>query len=90
MSTFKLVLTDLQVESFPTSAIDGLEGTVHAYAPDDAAPAKCTYDRPTCTCPVFPSCAGNETCLYTECVSCPVPVPVTAACVGDADVAKTG
>ena len=89
MSTFKLVLTDLQVESFPTNATDGLEGTVRAYAPDDAAPAKCTYDRPTCTCPVFPSCAGNETCLYTECVSCPVPVPVTAACA-DVDVAKAG
>lgn len=83
MATHKLVLTDLRVESFTTAAEDGREGTVHAHAPDDAAPPRCTYDRYTCTCPVYPSCAGNETCLYTECVSCPAPADTTA-CVVDA------
>ncbi|HEU4560728.1 MAG TPA: pinensin family lanthipeptide [Longimicrobium sp.] len=87
MATLKLVLTDLQVESFTTAAEDGRAGTVHAHVPDDAPPAKCTYDRHTCTCPVFPSCAGNETCLYTECVSCPVPVATVAGGVDAAEPA---
>lgn len=87
MATLKLVLTDLQVESFTTAAEGGREGTVHAHAPDDAAPPKCTYDRYTCTCPVFPSCAGNETCLYTERVSCPVPVATVA---GGVDATEPG
>jgi len=87
MPTLKLVLTDLHVESFATATEDGREGTVHAHEPADAAPPRCTYDRYTCTCPVFPSCAGNETCLYTECVSCPVPADTTACGV---DAAQPG
>ena len=82
MPTLKLVLTDLEVESFTTTTEDGRGGTVHAHSPDDAK-APCTRDPYTCTCPVFPSCAGNETCEYTVCVSCPVPV-TTAACGVDA------
>ncbi|HET7228758.1 MAG TPA: hypothetical protein VFJ16_02015 [Longimicrobium sp.] len=79
MATLKLVLTDLHVDSFLTSNESGREGTVHAHSPaDDADVPRCTMDRYTCTCPVFPSCAGNETCLYTECVSCPVPANTTA------------
>ena len=84
MTARKLVLTDLHVESFTTTAGDGRQGTVHAHSPvDDADVPRCTMDRNTCTCPVFPSCAGNETCLYTECVSCPVPA-VTTVCAVDA------
>jgi len=87
MPTRKLVLAALEVDSFPTTAQDGREGTVHAHSPVDAAPARCTWDHHTCTCPVYPSCAGNETCLYTECVSCAVPVTTVAGCV---DAAETG
>lgn len=86
MATHKLVLTDLEVESFPTVPEDGGEGTVHAHSPDDAAPPRCTYDRYTCTCPVYPSCAGNETCEYTVCVSCPVPVITVAGGVDAGDL----
>jgi len=88
MPTLKLVLTDLQVDSFATSTRDSQTGTVHAHAPADAAAPPCTANPYTCTCPVYPSCAGNETCEYTVCgpFSCPA---VTVPTIGvDADEAR--
>lgn len=77
MDRKKLVLADLTVETFDTSAQSGSRGTVHAhdntYFEDTCG--SCYTGAPTCnavaTCfqtePCFPTCNGAEACNTSTC-----------------------
>ncbi|HEV3051375.1 MAG TPA: hypothetical protein VGX50_13765 [Longimicrobium sp.] len=82
MDRKKLVIADLTVETFDTSAENGPRGTVHAHGHTDSynpvrhrPAARATRARPQCnavvTCfqtePCFPTCNGADACNTSTC-----------------------